>query len=144
MANILVVDDDTNILEVIRTRLEANDYYVEIQEDPLEALNCVREKEFDVIVSDIRMPHIDGMEFLRRVQRLRWDVPVIMLTAYGTIQSAVETMKHGAFHIAKEEGINIIASGHYATERHGLLSLMKVLSKKFPIKTVMIESPTGL
>ncbi len=98
MANILVVDDDTNILEVIRTRLEANDYYVEIQADPLDALNCVKEKEFDVIVSDIRMPHIDGMEFLRRVQRLRWDVPVIMLTAYGTIQSAVEAMKHGAFH----------------------------------------------
>jgi DNA-binding NtrC family response regulator len=98
MANILVVDDDTNILEVIRTRLEANDYYVEIQADPLDALDCVKEKEFDVIVSDIRMPHIDGMEFLRRVQRLRWDVPVIMLTAYGTIQSAVEAMKHGAFH----------------------------------------------
>ena len=98
MANILVVDDDRNILEVIRTRLEANDYYVEIQSDPLDALECIKEKEFDVIVSDIRMPQIDGMEFLRRVQRLRWDVPVIMLTAYGTIPSAVEAMKHGAFH----------------------------------------------
>jgi DNA-binding NtrC family response regulator len=98
MANILVVDDDTNILEVIRTRLEANDYYVEVESDPLDALECVREKEFDVIVSDIRMPQIDGMEFLRRVQRLRWDVPVIMLTAYGTIQSAVDAMKQGAFH----------------------------------------------
>ncbi len=98
MANILVVDDDTNILEVIRTRLEANDYYVEACSDPLDALECVKGKEFDVIVSDIRMPRIDGMEFLRRVQRLRWDVPVIMLTAYGTIQSAVEAMKQGAFH----------------------------------------------
>ena len=98
MANILVVDDDTNILEVIRTRLESKEYYVEVQSDPLEALECVKEKEFDVIVSDIRMPHMDGMEFLRRVQRLRWDVPVIMLTAYGTIPSAVEAMKDGAFH----------------------------------------------
>ncbi len=53
-------------------------------------------------------------------------------------------MKHGSFHVAKEEGINIIASGHYATERHGLLSLMKVLSKRFPVQVVMIESPTGL
>ncbi len=98
MANILVVDDDTNILEVIRTRLESKEYYVEVQSDPLEALECVKEKEFDVIVSDIRMPHMDGLEFLRRVQRLRWDVPVIMLTAYGTIQSAVEAMRDGAFH----------------------------------------------
>ena len=97
MANILVVDDDANILEVIRTRLEANDHYVEIRSDPLEALECVKEKEFDVIVSDIRMPSLDGQEFLRRVQRLRWDVPVIMLTAYGTISSAVEAMRHGAF-----------------------------------------------
>ncbi len=98
MANIMVVDDDTNILEVIRTRLEANDYYVEVQSDPRDALESLKEKEFDVIVSDIRMPHMDGMEFLRRVQRLRWDVPVIMLTAYGTIPSAVDAMKLGAFH----------------------------------------------
>ena len=98
MANILVVDDDTNILEVIKTRLEANDYYVEIQSDPLGALESVKDKEFDVIVTDIRMPQIDGMEFLRRVQRVRWDVPVILLTAYGTIPNAMEAMKQGAFH----------------------------------------------
>ena len=121
MANILVVDDDTNILEVIRTRLEANDYYVEIQSDPLEALECVKEKEFDVIVSDIRMPEIDGMEFLRRVQRLRWDVPVIMLTAYGTIPSAVEAMKLGAFHYLTKpfEGKHLLEEIEDALQERG-------------------------
>ncbi len=98
MANILVVDDDTNILEVIKTRLEANGYYVEIRSDPLEALESAKEKAFDVIVSDIRMPQLDGLEFLRRLRRIRWDVPVILLTAYGTIPNAVEAMKEGASH----------------------------------------------
>jgi DNA-binding NtrC family response regulator len=97
MGSILVVDDDTNLLEVIRTRLEANGHDVQTKSDPLEALECVKGKGFDVVVSDIRMEPIDGMEFLRRVRRLRWDVPVIMLTAYGTIPGAVEAMRLGAF-----------------------------------------------
>ncbi len=97
MANVLVIDDDTNILEVIRTRLEANGYFVETCTDPLEALECFKEKQFDVVVTDIRMPQIDGIELLRRIRNLCWNVPVILLTAYGTIQSAVEAMKQGAF-----------------------------------------------
>jgi DNA-binding NtrC family response regulator len=97
MANILVVDDDENILEVIRARLEANGYQVETCSDPLEALAVVREQECDLVVSDVRMPQIDGIEFLRRVRQLRHRVPVILLTAYGTIPSAVEAIKEGAF-----------------------------------------------
>jgi len=97
MANILVVDDDTNILEVIQTRLEANGYFVQPHADPQEALDSLREKDFDVIVSDVRMPQIDGIEFLRRVRNLRLGIPVILLTAYGTIPSAVEAVKEGAF-----------------------------------------------
>jgi DNA-binding NtrC family response regulator len=97
MPNVLVIDDDPNILAVIQTRLEANGYGVETREDPLKALESLREKEFDVIVTDIRMPHIDGMELLRRAHRVRWNIPVILLTAYGTIPNAVEAMKQGAF-----------------------------------------------
>lgn len=97
MANILVVDDDENILEVIRTRLEANGHRVETCPDPLDALDFLREQACDLIVSDVRMPQIDGIEFLRRVRQLRYAVPVILLTAYGTIPSAVEAIKEGAF-----------------------------------------------
>lgn len=97
MPNILVIDDDPNILAVIQTRLEANGYDVETRGDPLKALETLREREFDVIVSDVRMPQIDGMELLRRVHRVRWNIPVILLTAYGTIPNAVEAMKQGAF-----------------------------------------------
>jgi DNA-binding NtrC family response regulator len=97
MANILVIDDDTNILAVIQTRLEANGHVVETYSDPFKALESLREKEFDCIVSDVRMPKMDGMELLRRVQRLRWNIPVVLLTAFGTIPSAVEAMKQGAY-----------------------------------------------
>jgi DNA-binding NtrC family response regulator len=97
MPNVLVIDDDPNILAVIQTRLEANGYAVETRGDPLKALESLREKEFDVIVTDIRMPQIDGMELLRRAHRVRWNIPVILLTAYGTIPNAVEAMKQGAF-----------------------------------------------
>ncbi len=96
MSNILVIDDDINILEVIQTRLEASGYLVESYSEPLEALERVKEKDFDVIVSDIRMPKIDGIEFLRRVRGFSCNVPVILLTAYGTISDAVEAMKLGA------------------------------------------------
>ena len=97
MPNILVIDDDPNILAVIQTRLEAYGYDVETRGDPLEALETLRDREFDVIVTDVRMPQIDGMELLRRVHRICWNIPVILLTAYGTIPNAVEAMKHGAF-----------------------------------------------
>jgi len=97
MPDILVIDDDPNILAVIQTRLEANGYGVETRQDPLKALESLREREFDVIVTDVRMPQIDGMELLRRAHRVRWNIPVILLTAYGTIPNAVEAMKQGAF-----------------------------------------------
>ena len=97
MPNILVIDDDPSILAVIQTRLEANGYGVETRQDPLKALESLREREFDVIVTDVRMPQIDGMELLRRAHRVRWNIPVILLTAYGTIPNAVEAMKQGAF-----------------------------------------------
>lgn len=97
MANVLVVDDDTNILEVIRTRLEANGYCVDAWADPRDALERLKDTTFDVIVSDVRMPRIDGLEFLGSVRRLGCDVPVILLTAYGTIPNAVEAMRQGAY-----------------------------------------------
>jgi len=97
MPNVLVIDDDPNILAVIQTRLEANGYAVETYRDPLEALESLRERAFDVVVTDVRMPQIDGMELLRRAHRVRCNIPVILLTAYGTIPKAVEAMKQGAF-----------------------------------------------
>ena len=121
MALILVVDDDINILEVIKTRLEANGFLVEVHSDPLEALDSLKEKDFDAIVTDIRMPQIDGMEFLRRVRNLRWEVPVILLTAYGTIPNAVEAMKQGAFEYLTKpfQGKQLVQVIERALEEHG-------------------------
>ena len=121
MPNILVIDDDTKILEVIRMRLETNGHFVETFSDPLKALENLREKEFDVIVTDVRMPQIDGIELLRRVQRLCWNIPVILLTAYGTIPNAVEAMKYGAFQYLTKpfEGKELLAEVERALGKNG-------------------------
>lgn len=98
MATVLVLDDDPNILAVIETRLESNGYTVEAFSDPLEALERTQNKSFDLIVTDVRMPKLDGMEFLHRVRSHSCrNIPVIVLTAYGTIPNAVEAVKGGAF-----------------------------------------------
>jgi DNA-binding NtrC family response regulator len=121
MPNILVIDDDPNILAVIQTRLEANGYDVETRGDPLKALETLREREFDVIVTDVRMPQIDGMELLQRVHRIRWNIPVILLTAYGTIPNAVEAMKQGAFQYLTKpfQGKQLVEEIERALEERG-------------------------
>jgi len=97
VANVLVIDDDENILEVIRTRLESSGYSVEAHAEPGAALEAMKDRPFDVVVTDVRMPGMDGIELMRRIHCLHCDVPVILLTAYGTIASAVEAVKLGAF-----------------------------------------------
>lgn len=169
MPNILVIDDDTNILEVIQTRLEANRFFVETHTDPLEALESVKEKDFDVVVTDIRMPQIDGLEFLRRIRSFRWEIPVILLTAYGTIPSAVEAMKQGAFqyltkpfngkHLVEEIGRALEERGRFqeaATAEigkyfPGVYGESPIMKKLFPIleqiadseSTVLIAGESG-
>ena len=136
MANILVIDDDKNILEVIQTRLEANGFFVEVHSDPMEALESVKEKTFDVVITDIRMPGMDGIELLRRVKSLSWDIPVILLTAYGTIANAVDAVKIGAFQYLTKpfDGKDLIEEVARALEERGRLqsSTHSKITKYFP------------
>jgi len=123
VANILVIDDDENILEVIRTRLESSGYLVETRADPAEALEVMKERVFDLVITDIRMPGMDGIELLRRVKCLNGDVPVILLTAYGTIANAVQAVKLGAFQYLTKpfRGKQLIEEIQSALETHGRL-----------------------
>jgi DNA-binding NtrC family response regulator len=136
MANMLVIDDDENILEVIQTRLESNGYFVEPHTDPLEALESMKEKAFDVVISDIRMPGMDGIELLRRIKCLNWDIPVILLTAYGTIADAVEAVKLGAFQYLTKpfQGKQLIEEVEAALEERGRLQTAahSKITKYFP------------
>ena len=93
---VLIVDDEKNILLTLSQSLEALQLKTDTAMNGEEALAKLKEKEFGLILLDIRMPGMDGMEVLRQVREIRPDIRVIMITAYGTVGLAVEAMKLGA------------------------------------------------
>ena len=94
---ILVVDDEPNLRRVLSAQLERDGYDIHVAEDGEEALGVLREHHIDLVITDLRMPKLDGMELLRRVVELDDQLPVVMLTAHGTVDNAVEALKTGAF-----------------------------------------------
>jgi DNA-binding NtrC family response regulator len=96
MRRVLVADDEKNMRWVLREALEAEGYEVTEAADGKEALSAVADQEPDVLVLDHKMPAPDGMEVLRRLRGKGFTFPIIMLTAHGNVQTAVEAMKAGA------------------------------------------------
>ena len=94
---ILVVDDEPNLRRVLSALLARDDYDVHTAEDGEQALAVLNEHHIDMVVTDLRMPKIDGMELLRRVRAMDEELPVVIITAHGTVDNAVEALKTGAF-----------------------------------------------
>ena len=94
--SVLIVDDEKNIRLTLSQALEILKVGADTAANGEEALAKLKEKEFDLILLDLKMPGMDGMEVLRRVREIRPDIRIIIITAYGTIESAVEAMKLGA------------------------------------------------
>jgi len=94
---ILVVDDDNLMKDFLKETLTRSEYLVDLASSGDEALDKLKLKEYDVIVSDIRMPKLGGMELLKAARENSPDIKVVMMTAYGTVENAVEAMKLGAF-----------------------------------------------
>jgi DNA-binding NtrC family response regulator len=94
---ILVVDDEPNLRRVLSAQLERDGYDVHTAEDGEQALSILKEHHIDLVITDLRMPRIDGMELLRRAQKIDAELPVVMITAHGTVDNAVEALKTGAF-----------------------------------------------
>ncbi len=97
MSNILVIDDKDSMREMLKASLAADGYDVETAETGDVGVARSKEKHFDVILTDLRMPDISGMDVLSQVRQVDPDSAVIVMTAYGTIETAVEAMKKGAF-----------------------------------------------
>src|SRR5690606_22594466 len=97
MARILVADDEAGIREFIGEALGADGHEVTVARDGEEAASLLDQRSFDLLVTDIRMPRLDGMELLRKIRAESPEVQVIVLTAHGTVDNAVEAMKLGAF-----------------------------------------------
>ncbi len=94
---ILVVDDDSNLLEIIKMRLESSDYEVITVQDEEDALKAVKEQAFDLSIIDLQLKERDGISVMEDVHKITPEIPVIILTAYGSIENAVEAMNKGAY-----------------------------------------------
>lgn len=95
---ILIVDDEPDMLKLLGMTIERKTpYQVTITNNPMEALELAKKGGFDLVISDLKMPGLDGLELLDAVKSLDADTPVILITAYGTIESASEAMGKGGF-----------------------------------------------
>ena len=95
--HLLLIDDEKNYLLVLETLLTEAGYAVTALNDPETALAFLEESEVDIIITDMKMPRISGREVLERVKKNWPHIPVLIMTAFGSIESAVEAMRYGAF-----------------------------------------------
>ncbi len=132
MARILIVDDESSIRKTLREILEFEKYEVNEAADGLDCLVKLKKHKYDVLIMDIKMPKMDGMEALERVQLLAPDTPVIMISGHANIDTAVEAVKVGAFDfISKPPDLNrLLITVRNAMDKSALVTETKVLKKK--------------
>ncbi len=94
---ILVVDDERSMCELLKDALIGDGYNILTTENPYKAIEIVKEKDINIVLLDLVMPQMDGIDVLKEVKKSKPDTVVIIMTAYGTIDTAVEAMKFGAY-----------------------------------------------
>ena len=139
MTKILIIDDEAPIRRVLRDILENESYQVDDAATGMEALQHIKEQDFDAIFCDIKMPEMDGIETLEAIRK-ESEVPVIMLSGHGTIDTAVEAIKKGAFDfIPKPPDLNrLLITLRNALDKKNLTTENKVLKKAVKIQNQMI------
>src|SRR6476661_6780211 len=132
MSNILIIDDEKAIRKTLTEILSYEGYKIEEASDGEEGLKKFRERAFDVVLCDIKMPKLDGIEFLEKAREANADVPVIMISGHGTIETAVEAVKKGAYdYIAKPPDLNrLLITIRNAMDKTNLVAEAKVLKRK--------------
>lgn len=131
MNTVLVIDDEAAIRGSLRDILEHEKYKVDEADDGLTALEMIKKKPYDVVLCDIKMPGIDGIETLEKIQELS-DVPVVMISGHGNIDTAVEAIKKGAYdYISKPLDLNrLLVTLRNALDRVTLVKETKKLKKR--------------
>ena len=132
METILIVDDEKNYLLVLEALLRDAGYEVITCDNASEALEITTSHDLDLVITDMRMPGVDGMEFLVQLRGLQPEIPVIMMTAYATVEKAVEAMKRGAFDYVTKPFKNeeLILTIRKALEMHRLKQENRLLSQE--------------
>src|ERR1044071_3550776 len=132
MSNILIIDVEKAIRKTLSEILSFEGYKIEEAGDGEEGLKKFKEKSYDVVLCDIKMPKIDGIEFLQRAGESNADIPIIMISGHGNIETAVEAVKTGAYdYISKPPDLNrLLITIRNAMDKSNLVSEAKVLKKK--------------
>lgn len=133
MAHLLIIDDDPKIRHSLKDILEFEGYEITEATDGLDGLAKLKKlKKLDLILLDIKMPKMDGMEALERIQILRSDIPVIMISGHATIDTAVDAVKKGAFDfISKPPDLNrLLITIRNALDKSSLVTETKKLKRK--------------
>ena len=142
MSKILIIEDEEPIRRVLVRILSDEDSGFEIQEasDGKKGIDLIKKESFDLVLCDIKMPKIDGIELLQRTRKTNTSLPFIMLTGHGNIETAVESMKLGAYDfISKPPDLNrLINSVRNALEKKELITENKILKQKVAKKYEII------
>jgi len=132
MARILIVDDVEANRKALQATLKYEKHDVDTAQSGVEALEMFQKNKYDVVLCDIKMPQMDGIEVLEKMQTINNEVPVIMITGHGTIDTAVEALKKGAYDFLEKppEMNRLLVSVRNACERKNLIKETKSLKKK--------------
>ena len=132
MSKILVVDDEKAIRNSLKEILEFENHSVDIAEDGETAIELFSKNGYDLVLCDIKMPQMDGIEVLEKLQEISAETPVVMISGHGNIDTAVETIKKGAFDfLEKPLDLNrILITIRNATDKNTLIKETKTLKKK--------------
>jgi len=146
MAAILLIDDEKSIRNVLKDILQHEGYRIEEAADGEQGLQKLAAQPFDLVLCDIKMPKMDGLEVLQQIMQLQPDVPVIMISGHGTIETAVDAVKKGAFDfIAKPPDLNrLLITIRNALDKNTLVKETRVLKKKVQRVQDIIGNSSGI
>ena len=134
MSKILIIEDEASIRRVLTKILsEENDtYQVEEAEDGVQGLEKIKNSDYDLVLCDIKMPKMDGEELLEAVKKIKPEIPIVMISGHGDMETAINTMRLGAFdYISKPPDLNrLLNTVRNALDKKQLVVENKILKKK--------------
>lgn len=146
MKRILIIDDENSIRRTLRDILENEGYAIDDAPDGYEGLKLVKANHYDVVLCDIKMPKMDGLEVLEKILALNPDIPVVMISGHGNIDTAVDAIRKGAYdYISKPPDLNrLLVTIRNAFDKANLVTETKILKKKVSKKYEMIGESAAI
>ena len=142
---ILIIDDEKAICNTLKEILEYEKYEIDIANDGMEGIRKMQSSNFDLVLCDIKMPKMDGLEVLTKIQEIKPEIPVVMISGHGTIETAVDAIRKGAFdYISKPPDLNrLLVTVRNALDKSSLITETKTLRRKiFKTREMIGNSPS--